>query len=159
MGGIRLEGDIKGLQQNLHKLSRISFQGLHKEIGEAIVASTQNRFRTQMAPDGTRWQRSARAAEAGGQTLSKTRRLRNSINYRATPRRVEVGTNLIYASVHQNGMTIKAKRSRYLKFRIGNQFVQVKQVNIPARPFMGLSDADNEEINQIIKDRFDEVLK
>lgn len=48
-----------------------------------------------------------------------------------------VGTNLIYAPVHEFGAIIRAKRVKYLKFFIpGVGWRQKKQVTIPARkPF------------------------
>lgn len=49
--------------------------------------------------------------------------------------RVELGTNVRYAAIHQFGGVVRAKRG-YLTFRIGNRWARKKQVTIPARPYM-----------------------
>jgi len=159
VSGITLQGDWRRLEENMHRLTRINFTALHKEIGEQLVASTQMRFKEETAPDGTKWPQSIRAREEGGQTLSDTRRLRSSITYAARPDRVEVGTNDKRASVHQNGAVIKPKRAKHLRFRIAARWAQKEEVRIPARPFIGLSDDDHAAINEIIKNRIEEQLK
>ena len=52
-----------------------------------------------------------------------------------------------------NGISA-AKNGKYLKFKIGNKFVskQSVRVNIPARPFLGISEKDDEEIREILED-------
>ena len=159
MSGIKLAGDWTRLTQNLHKLTRFDFTGTHREIGEHLVSSTQQRFKTETGPDGQQWPQSIRAREEGGQTLSLTRRLRNSINYAARPDQVAVGTNDKRASVHQMGATIRPKRAKHLKFKIGGHWALKKEVKIPPRPFIGLSEQDQEDINEIVIRRLDEVLK
>ena len=46
------------------------------------------------------------------------------------------------------GRTIRARKAKNLRFQVGGQWVSKKQVkvNIPARPFLGLSDEDMQEI-------------
>jgi len=41
-----------------------------------------------------------------------------------------------YGVIHEIGATIKAKRKEYLNFVIGGNWVKVKQIKIPARPYM-----------------------
>ena len=62
-----------------------------------------------------------------------------------------VGTNAKHAATHQfgdQGRTIRARKAKNLRFQVGGQWVSKKQVkvNIPARPFLGLSDEDMQEI-------------
>lgn len=47
---------------------------------------------------------------------------------------VTVGTDRIYAAIHQFGGVIKAK-GKSLRFQLGNRTVYCKQVTLPARPF------------------------
>jgi len=49
---------------------------------------------------------------------------------------VVVGTHVVYAAIHEFGGTIRAKNAPFLVFKMGNQWVRVKSVNIPARPYM-----------------------
>ena len=65
---------------------------------------------------------------------------------------VTVETNLLYAAIHQYGGTIKPKNGKYLAFQLGSQTVFAKEVTIPARPFMGLSDDNQDEIEQTLVD-------
>ncbi|RJR20562.1 MAG: hypothetical protein C4582_08985 [Desulfobacteraceae bacterium] len=76
------------------------------EIGEIIRTSVERNFMVSGRP---RWKPSVRAKLQGGQTLSDTGRLRNSITVRASERSVSVGTNVVYAAVHQFG----AKKGRF----------------------------------------------
>lgn len=122
-----------------------------REIGAALEASTQIRFEREVDPDGARWIASLRAQEEGGQTLTDTARLRNSITWEANRDSVQVGTNVIYAAVHQFGAFIRAKAGGYLKFKIGDRWSSKRQVKIPARPFLGISEGDRIEIIEILR--------
>ena len=120
-------------------------QALSANLGEAMVASTRQRFRDEEGPDGESWVKSRRAEEEGGQTLTDKGRLKNSIGYEATPDSVAWGTNAEYASTHQGGAEIKPK-GKFLKFPgLGGGNVFVKQVTIPARRFIGFNEEDQEE--------------
>mgnify|MGYP000010694619 CR=1 FL=1 len=50
--------------------------------------------------------------------------------------------------IGDKGRTIRAKRAKNLRFQVGGQWISKKKVkvNIPARPFLGLSDEDMQEI-------------
>jgi phage gpG-like protein len=65
---------------------------------------------------------------------------------------VVVGTNAPYAGVHQRGATIRAKPGKRLAFRIGRATIFARSVTIPARPFLGVSQEDREEIVEIFRD-------
>lgn len=52
-----------------------------------------------------------------------------------------LASNLVYARIQELGGTIKAKRAEYLKFRVGGRWVQVKEVEIPARPYISPAQA------------------
>lgn len=99
-------------------------------IGSALVTSTLLRFERGQDPEGTPWLPSQRALETGGQTLIKTGRLRDSITHRATADSVVVGTNLVYAAIHQ----------------LGGQAGRGRRTRIPARPYLGVSADDRDEI-------------
>jgi phage gpG-like protein len=104
-----------------------------------------------------------------GQIKAKTGHLRRSIKSKVTESKDQlvgiVGSDLIYAPVHEFGATIKAKNSPYLVFNVGGKvfgkrkaykkvalgkeayfkpggikggnWVRVRSVTIPARPFIG----------------------
>ena len=49
---------------------------------------------------------------------------------------VLVGTHVIYAAIHEFGGTITAKNKPFLVFKVDDQWVRVKSVTIPARPYL-----------------------
>lgn len=161
MAGVKLEGDWSKLQSSLHRLNRVNFTALHKEIGEHVVSSTQERFKTGTGPDGQKWETSIRVKKEGGTTLRDTSRLRNSITCRARPDRAEIGTNDRRARIHQYGGIIRARKAKALRFQIGGSGIWAvkKQVKIPARPFLGVNDDDAAAINEIIADHLERCLE
>jgi len=109
-----------------------------------------------------KWDESARVKREGGQTLSLTGDLRRSFALpdavHAGNDRVSVGTNVVYAAIHQlggrtNPRVIKAKNGKAL-FWPGARH-PVKSVNhpgskIPPRPFMLVQNEDWTEIKNVI---------
>ena len=122
---------------------------LMASVGEALVSGTNRRFNNEESPKGEKWEKSGRAIAEGGQTLSDTAHLRKSIDFKATPAQVMVGSNLLYARIHQLGGTIKPKKGKALKFKGKNgQDIFVSEVNMPARPYLGVSKADMDEVRE-----------
>lgn len=87
-------------------------------MGRVLKTGTQLRFRSTRGPDGQAWEKSFRARTEGGQTLSLSRRLRNSVMFDATNTSVAVGTNVQYAVIHQFGGTIRAKNGAFLSIPV-----------------------------------------
>lgn len=87
-------------------------------MGRALKTGAQMRFRSTSGPGGQAWEKSFRARTEGGQTLSLSRRLRNSITFDATDSSVAVGTNVQYAAIHQFGGTIRAKNGGFLSIPV-----------------------------------------
>lgn len=123
-------------------------------IGLYLEGATIDRFDQEQAPDGKTWSKSIRAREEGGKTLSDSGQLRGSITSEASGSQVSVGTNKIYAGVHQFGATISAKSAPFLMFNLpgGLGLRKVKEVEIPARPYLGLSGEDEAEILAMAED-------
>ena len=156
---VRIDGEVEELLSRLNQMSGIDKAGVMNSIAEGIRTSTLERFRSEESPEGSKWKPSIRAERKGGKTLTKTAGLKNSIRSQSDGSGAAVGTNLVYAATHQFGAerTIRAKKSRYLRFQIGDRWVSVPsvRVNIPERPFLGISQEDKEEIKEIL----DEVLE
>lgn len=122
-------------------------------IGSALVGSTQRRFASQTDPDGNHWLANSTgygATKRNVRILTESGRLRSSINSRPSQNEVRIGTNVVYAAIHQFGGTISAKGGGFLSFRIGGQFVKVRSVKIEARPYLGISTDDREEVKDIV---------
>lgn len=160
MSGMKLVGDWSKLENKLNRLKRISFTALHKNIGEQLLSNTKDRFRKQKGPDNRPWKKSFRSeTERQGKTLMDTRRLYNSLGYKAFADRTEVGTNVKYGPIHQFGGVIRPKRNKYLKFKLGSSWRVVKKVTIPARPFLGFNNSDREDIEGIIGEEIARIMR
>lgn len=157
MYDIRLEGDTRAMLSRIRGFSEIDRRSINAALAEGVRESTLERFRQSKGPDGRRWQSSKRVILEGGKTLVKTAQLRNSIHARSDASGFAVGTNVKYAATHQfgePGRTIQARRKKVLRFQVGGKWVSKKQVRvtIPARPFLGLSDEDMQEMKATVED-------
>lgn len=141
----------------LNKLGQMDTAPLMRRLGERIQAWTQDRFdaNQQQAPDGTPWAKlnpkyaQNKPRHLQNRKLTLSGHLRKSIRWQLLDSQsVLVGTNVKYAAIHQFGGTIRPKKGKALAF--GGRFVQ--SVTIPARPYLGISEQDNKEIQEIIKD-------
>lgn len=157
---VRLDGETEGLLVRLRQMGDVDRAGIANAIAEGIRTSTVGRFRTETGPDGRRWNPSVRAQETGGRTLTQTAALKTSIHAQADAHGAAVGTNLVYAATHQFGdeRTVRAKNSGFLRFKVNGRWVTKAsvRVNIPARPFLGISAEDEAEIKEILEEAFEE---
>ncbi len=141
----------RAVNRAAHRLS--DTKELMESVGEALVSGTLKRFDAEKDPEGNRWTPSGRATEEGGKTLNRTARLRDSIDYAATSDKVMVGSNVEYARIHQLGGTILPKKAKRLIFKgRGGKTVSAKQVTIPARPYLGVSGEDMDEVQATMAD-------
>jgi phage virion morphogenesis protein len=153
---------------------------LMPRLGEYLERSTKDRFKTQTAPDGRKWEDFAPLKERykrrkkynKDKILTLRGYLRSQIRHQVLAAdKVAVGTNTKYAGVHQEGGTIEQlAQSRKVRYRsvagrvlfagakhkrgVTERWVErgAYTVNIPARPFLGISAADDVEIREIIMD-------
>lgn len=117
------------------------------EIGASNVTETQMRFEAEAGPDGKKWQRFAFQLprtppvpkwrhQSNPKLLRDTGNLYDSVTHKVHMLGVTVGTNRVYARIHQLGGT--AGRGR--------------KVTIPARPYLGVSAEGQREMLQILTD-------
>jgi phage virion morphogenesis protein len=106
------------------------------DIGESLLNSTRARFDSMEAPDGTPW---APLSPFYQKTKPKHKDLiltlngylRGTLAYQASPHELRLGSPMVYAAQHQFGNPAR---------------------NLPARPFLGLSEADRQEIIATLRD-------
>jgi phage gpG-like protein len=79
------------------------------DFGEEMILQTQLRAAGGVAPDGSSWPVSARAAGMSGQTLQHTGKLLASVTYQMAGRDFLLYSDDIRAAVHQEGKTIFPK--------------------------------------------------
>jgi len=132
---------------------------LMRDIGEILTKSTQQRFRDGVGPDGVPWEP---LADGSGRTpLLDSGRMRDEIFPRSGGDWVEISATAKQARFHQFGTdpyVILAKPGKALSWpglpsrvnKAGKTVPgAVKKVNhpgLPARPFIGLSLDDREQI-------------
>ncbi len=159
MSGVKLHIAIDDRQINA-ALDRLIAVGQHpravmKDIAADGRRSTQDRFIDGVAPDGSSWEPN----KQGTKTLVASRILLGSITRESGDDYAEWGTNKIYAAIHQFGGVIRPKNKPYLTFKLpGGGFRRVKQVTIPARPYLGINEDDEENIVDIVNRHLQEAV-
>ncbi len=148
MSGLLVALDIEGLDAvrgRIEGLTRYELADLAFDLGALLESSTKERIATdKKSPDGQSW---APWSEAYGATrgghhslLVSDGSLRDSVQSFSSGREVRVGSNLVYAAIHHFG---------------GEEV----DMNIPARPWLGLSRADEEDIRDLVVGDMREVLQ
>ncbi|SIP95980.1 phage virion morphogenesis protein [Bosea sp. TND4EK4] len=168
MSGIQLitRMDVSQAQSVFQRLSRAvsDTAPIMRAIGTGLVTSTQDRMDEGVGPDGATWAplNPVYAAGKKGPGILRERAMRgglqSSITYRARNDQVAVGSNKIYAAIHQQGGVIRPKGSGRLVFRLGNRIVHARSVTIPARPYLGISNEDREMIIDVLKGALDRAI-
>lgn len=127
-----------------------------RAIGTGLVRGTHDRFQAGVDPGGAPW-KSLNPVYASGKRGAGILResgmaggLMGSIAMRAGRDEVEVGSNKIYAAVHQFGATITPKAGQFLIFRMGGRLAIARSVTIPARPYLGVSGDDMVMIGDVL---------
>jgi len=135
--------------------------GLMRDIGEILTQSTQRRFRDGVGPDGIAWVPLANGS--GRRPLLDTGRMRDEIFPSSGEDWVEINATAKQASWHQEGTdpyVILAKPGKALAWpgmktretkkgeTVPGYVNKVNHPGLPARPFIGLSDDDREQIGK-----------
>lgn len=175
--GIHIDmSGLQGLQRKLEELGGFDPRQLLDVIGSTVESQTRRRISEEKtAPDGQTWPEwssgYAAGRHAGNSMLEGDGDLLDSISYLVGSNEVEIGSNLIYAGIHQFGSGDEAVKvpahKRIVRQAFGKalpfpvwanvgdySFVQ----NIPAREYLGTSVDDEFEIRQVINDWFQEIL-
>jgi phage virion morphogenesis protein len=146
--------EIEGLARILNGVTlgpQDRVQLLH-DIGVEMESQTQERFDTQKDPEGNPWKELAEKTRdyymkqglGTGSLLVQGGGLRDSIESRVSGSwSVLAGATKIYAAIHQFGGEIAPKTAPYLWVP---GYGKLKKVNIPARPYLGVSVQDAADI-------------
>ena len=136
---------------------------MYADMGEYLTSSIQERFRTSTAPDGSKWAANSETtylnilgkqhnrkdgkinAKGVNRVMSKkplvlSGTLRDQIHYQISGDLLLVGSNMIYAATQQFG----AKKGEFGK--------GAPWGDIPAREYLGISIADQAELQNIVAD-------
>lgn len=166
---IKLEFDdetkkrIDGFLQQL-SAKAANVDGALKNVGEALLQTTHERFEQAQDPDGKAWKPLSELTKklrgAGGSILLRSGRLRSSISYRAAASKLELGPNTVDAALHQFGGEIVPKNRKALRIPgisggRANRDIFVRKVTIPARPYIGFGRQDIDAAQDALEDWFD----
>lgn len=134
---------------------------VYEDIGEYMIEATRQRFLRSEAPDGTRWQPKKPATierykERGDGNrpdplIGPSGRLGREINKLVSRDGVELGSALEYSAVMQHG----AAQGAFGRDRAGRP---IPWGTIPARVWLGISDADERNILDIVDEHLEEAF-
>jgi len=153
--------------------------GILRAIGVGLARNVRERFDQGVDPDGRPWAALhplyAPLKRGPGILRESAMRggLQGSISSDVRGRAVVVGSNKIYAAVHQFGATIRPRNAPALVFRLATgQMVKTKRgarpesalvfaqsVTIPARPYLGLSARDADTIREVVFDGLSRAMR
>ena len=152
MAGAGLEISINstGLERLNRRISRLAadlrdFRPLLENLGAEVESQTRRRISEEKAsPEGAPWKpwtaRYAATRHSGHSLLESQGDLLDSIQFLVEGDRVEIGTNLIYGAIHQFG---------------GGEV----GINIPPRPYLGVSPENTDDLEAILDDWVDQQLR
>lgn len=136
MSGIKLELNTQGARVIGQALKRLKnrlndISPVLERIGSYLTSETQFRFEDGLGPDGRKW-----VIKKDGEPshLREKGHLMQSITYAISGDSVQIGTNVVYAPIHH----------------LGGKTGRNHSADIPARPYLGLSNNDEFEIQNII---------
>lgn len=138
-----------GMAEAVAQLNRIAgfrIENASRLIAPILESQTRRRIeKEKRSPRGERW----KPNREGTSILLKTgRHLRDSVAHRTAGADAIVEAHWKHARVHQLGAVIRPRNARRLVFRVGRnrQPIFAQKVTIPARPFIGLSAENHQEI-------------
>lgn len=144
--------DTKGGELALGKLSRLVDLPRDELLdGLGAILESQHRRRIEeehTTPAGARFA----PVQRGGTPLYNTgNNLRDAFAYRVSDPEVRLTNNFIGAALLHSGGKVTAKNAQALRFFAGGKTVFARSVTIPARPFMGISAANQDEIREAVE--------
>lgn len=173
------------LQRAAASLDQDSTRLLLSDIGEYLLRSTRDRAAQQLSPSGQRWRALEpsyarwKGKRRPGVPILKfdNHMLGDQLSHQVEGTTLLVGTNAPYGAIHQFGGAIHiAARSQrayfhHSKGEVSPQFVNQRKanfvqwvtlpaytINMPARPWLGISDADADEIVLLTGDHLKAAL-
>lgn len=158
MAGTFIQVDDENARKALAELARLidNQEPALRDIGAYLERSHDERFAAGEAPDGSKWaplSESYRAIKPQhrDKVLVLEGHLRDSLHYQIEGDGLLFGTDRVYGAVHQ----FDAEKGSFGTTKRGSP---IPWGDIPARPFLGLSDADREEIAAILEEHIQAAI-
>jgi len=149
---IKVEIDDRAIREALGRLmdDAGNIEPALADISEYLTESTKQRFVDGKAPDGTPWEPNTDytlSRKSGDKPLiGESNSLSTQFSVEITANTLLFGSPMIYAAVQQFG----AKKGSFGKTKKHSHPIPFG--DIPARPFLGISNEDNDAILNIIND-------
>jgi phage virion morphogenesis protein len=148
MAGVYLEvelGSLDRLRRRIAKLAAMPLQRVLQAAATEVESQTRRRISVEKTgPDGRPWApwspAYAKTRHAGQGLLEGEGLLLASLTSLVEGDQARVGSNRVYAAIHQFGGTEVGK-------------------NIPARPYLGLSPDNERELLAVVEDYLDSLLE
>jgi phage virion morphogenesis protein len=136
VAGTMLTVDLRGFDtadRALANLAGLEKHQLLDEVGQEVEGQTKRRIMSEKtSPDGAPWQPN----QAGTPILVQSEALHGSITHLVTGDETQIGSNLVYAGVHNDG----GRAGRGAGFQM------------PQRQFLGLSVENEDDLTALIED-------
>ncbi|WP_432460805.1 phage virion morphogenesis protein [Agarivorans sp. QJM3NY_25] len=153
MAGIQIQlGDTQSIRQVLNQLLKQTEQlrPAFEDIGEHLQLSHRQHFDQQQSPQGEAWQALSPSTQAlkpklQDQILRLNDILRDHLSYQANDEQLLFGSNQVYAAMMQFGGTTSPNS-------------MIPNVEIPARPFLGINQDDEQAIFEILNQHLSAAL-
>lgn len=124
----------------------VDLNPFYETVGEQQTHSTKQRFADGEAPDGTAWAKNTELTlsrkKGSNPLIAETKGLSNEIHYVLLNDGVMIGSSKEYAAIQQFG----AKQ-----YEFGQGKHKTPWGDIPARPFLGVSDDDRDAITELAR--------
>ncbi len=147
MTGITTTLTNAGLDAAIAKLGRLASFEMSELVGDAsaiLESSTKRRFETKVSPSGSKWAEWSDdyASTRGDQhsLLVGENDLLTNVQSYATSTKAVVGSNLVYAAIHNLGGDAVGR-------------------DIPAREYLGVSDDDIIDLHALVTGRMGDLLQ
>lgn len=155
MTGVNIEFNIQdALDAMLHIEAAIDdMSGLFDHIGETLLDIHAARFNAQESPDGVPWQALSpwyqqSKPKQKDKILTLDGTLRSTLHWQIEGNKLLFGTNLVYGAILHFGGIIKPVSANALN--VGGR--PIKQVVIPARPWLGISIQDKLLLVDVVRE-------
>lgn len=154
MASMTLKGSFEPVKAALDGIAAIGRnpEAVLQAAGQIVLRSTLHRIEQQVDPEGVPFTplNPLYALTKEGPGILRgpdfNSGLYGSLTARATGNVLVWGSNKVYAPVHQFGAVIQPKKGNHLSFEMGGHLFHVDSVFVPARPFLGFTERDREDV-------------
>lgn len=163
-----LEETLNRLNQMMDNVADLDTEQMMLQVAGLMESQTRHRLANEKrAPDGTAWPAwspsYAQSRQGGQSLLDSTGALIDSLSHYATKDEAVTGSNLPYASVHQDGFSGVVNvdaHTRQITEAFGKVLDKPVQADVkahtrnmetPQRQYLGISDDNGDEIIQTMK--------